>query len=461
MNEQSIQRQFITRAFWRLAIVLVGWLLTWGTVSLINWNGEQFGKTYIHSHVRWNVSGLPAVLDQLKDPGQKAGVSDAKGLEPAKVERDVKDGNVGSDANPGAEATKPISLLSEAQREKSRRKTTGDAILSWRKDLWPGESETDKAANMAFEKEFFLPPYSGAPPRWNATKFDEFFHRYGGMRAVMVIPTETSIRKSLLEGIRANHPKEEKRLETQKAEIEQHFLMFYGTLLQETPLKMVRWCNGWVQYLTFWAFWVAMILVVRNYVRNSLTEDLRRAAAGRLVPHGSHGDIGLGESQIRRLHYDLGRQPKSFARTLTRTVLASYLSGQLRAWNMPSDREKSPCHDLVDKLVQNRLKELDSNQAPIIYLAWSMPSLGFIGTVLGIGSALMSADRMMTTDTELQKTAIQSIVLDLGMAFDTTLVALLLSLVLMAFIYLGRRSEERIPLRLQSEIMDTVVSRLN
>jgi hypothetical protein len=56
------------------------------------------------------------------------------------------------------------------------------------------------------------------------------------------------------------------------------------------------------------------------------------------------------------------------------------------------------------------------------YLATVLPSLGFLGTVLGLGDALLRAEGLFA-DQNRQRT-VSLITQDLGFAFDTTLVAL-------------------------------------
>jgi biopolymer transport protein ExbB/TolQ len=62
----------------------------------------------------------------------------------------------------------------------------------------------------------------------------------------------------------------------------------------------------------------------------------------------------------------------------------------------------------------------ESAQSGIRYLIWALPSIGFVGTVLGISRALAIAD----------SGDLERITRTLGLAFDTTLVALVLSLIL-------------------------------
>ncbi len=85
---------------------------------------------------------------------------------------------------------------------------------------------------------------------------------------------------------------------------------------------------------------------------------------------------------------------------------------------------------------------MESGYASIRYLAWSIPSIGFLGTVLGIGWAMIKADKIVTESGVGQAEILKSITIDLGVAFDTTLIALLLCIVLMLLIYWIQSAED-------------------
>lgn len=72
--------------------------------------------------------------------------------------------------------------------------------------------------------------------------------------------------------------------------------------------------------------------------------------------------------------------------------------------------------------------------AVVRYLAWAIPTLGFIGTVLGVGQAIGA----LKGTSDAVSNPLEAAAANLHTAFDTTLVALFLSLVLM---YLLHRSE--------------------
>jgi len=80
---------------------------------------------------------------------------------------------------------------------------------------------------------------------------------------------------------------------------------------------------------------------------------------------------------------------------------------------------------------------LDSELSMIRYIAWAIPSIGFIGTVRGIGEALAQAHKAVEGD-------IGGVTQALGVAFNSTFIALLLSIVLMFAVHQLQLSQERL-----------------
>ena len=71
----------------------------------------------------------------------------------------------------------------------------------------------------------------------------------------------------------------------------------------------------------------------------------------------------------------------------------------------------------------------------IRYLIWAIPSIGFIGTVRGIGQALSQADLALAGD-------ITGMTDSLGVAFNSTFVALLISIILMFLLHQLQRLQD-------------------
>jgi biopolymer transport protein ExbB/TolQ len=73
-------------------------------------------------------------------------------------------------------------------------------------------------------------------------------------------------------------------------------------------------------------------------------------------------------------------------------------------------------------------ERLESELSMIRYVAWAIPSVGFIGTVRGIGQALGYAHKAIEGD-------IFDVTRSLGVAFNSTLIALLISIGLMFLLH--------------------------
>lgn len=93
----------------------------------------------------------------------------------------------------------------------------------------------------------------------------------------------------------------------------------------------------------------------------------------------------------------------------------------------------------VDAVCETENDRLDSELAMVRYIAWAIPSIGFIGTVRGIGQALGMAHQAVEGD-------ISGVTAALGLAFNSTLVALVLSIVLMFALYQLQLWQERLVL---------------
>ncbi len=90
------------------------------------------------------------------------------------------------------------------------------------------------------------------------------------------------------------------------------------------------------------------------------------------------------------------------------------------------------------------------------YISWAVPILGFIGTVLGISLAAEGIRRIISSDAGLASLSsdLDGAIAPLGIAFDTTLIALSLSVVLTLVLALVQRAEERLLATLEKRVRE-------
>jgi biopolymer transport protein ExbB/TolQ len=97
----------------------------------------------------------------------------------------------------------------------------------------------------------------------------------------------------------------------------------------------------------------------------------------------------------------------------------------------------------VKDVCETQADRLDSELAMIRYIVWAIPSIGFIGTVRGIGQALGQAHRAVEGD-------IVGVTMSLGVAFNSTFIALVISLFIMFILHQLQLMQERLILDAQS-----------
>ncbi|WP_319421134.1 MotA/TolQ/ExbB proton channel family protein [Pleurocapsa sp. FMAR1] len=95
-------------------------------------------------------------------------------------------------------------------------------------------------------------------------------------------------------------------------------------------------------------------------------------------------------------------------------------------------------------------------------LVWAIPLLGFIGTVVGISSAVNNFSGLLNTagDIEKIKAGIGAVTQGLGVAFDTTLLALFLSVLVMIPLVIVEKYESKLLLGIDVFINDKLLPRL-
>lgn len=109
--------------------------------------------------------------------------------------------------------------------------------------------------------------------------------------------------------------------------------------------------------------------------------------------------------------------------------------------------------NVVKEVCDAESDRLDSELAMVRYIAWAIPSIGFIGTVRGIGEALGQAHRAIEGD-------IAGVTVSLGVAFNSTFVALVISIIIMFFTHQLQLLQERLVLDTQSYCDENLLKQL-
>jgi biopolymer transport protein ExbB/TolQ len=158
-------------------------------------------------------------------------------------------------------------------------------------------------------------------------------------------------------------------------------------------------------------------------------------------------DIILTNEDLGQLYQKLRSAPKRrfLPRLLERTVT-----------QYQGNKSVSHAHTLLDSSLDLYLHELDLGYHMIRYIVWLIPTIGFIGSVIGIGGALSVAGAAKVDDPDLLSNTTSA----MSIAFNGTFIALLLSAVLVYILHIAQQKEETALNESAQYCLDKLINRL-
>jgi biopolymer transport protein ExbB/TolQ len=188
-------------------------------------------------------------------------------------------------------------------------------------------------------------------------------------------------------------------------------------------------------------FWALAILTFKGIVvyrqQRLLDQDLLKLPDG--LPVGVEDTVGL----VQRID-ELSQKTRTY-------LLPRALRTAIQRFAATRNVQDSATS--LRNVCESEGERMESELSTIRYIAWAIPSVGFIGTVRGIGAALSQANKAVEGD-------ITGVTQSLGVAFNSTFIALVISIVLMFFIHQLQLMQERLVLDSESYGDQHLVSRL-
>ena len=190
--------------------------------------------------------------------------------------------------------------------------------------------------------------------------------------------------------------------------------------------------------LMFWALAIMGYKTVKlGKERRLLEVDLVPVAEGmRILPEDTR---------------DFARQVQALPEDRQQMLLPRALLNALRRFN--STRNIQDVSSSTHTICESEAERLESELSMIRYISWAIPSIGFIGTVRGIGEALAQADKAVKGD-------IAGVTQSLGVAFNSTFIALLISIFLMFLVHQLQLMQERLVYDSESYCDEKVIRHL-
>lgn len=196
--------------------------------------------------------------------------------------------------------------------------------------------------------------------------------------------------------------------------------------------------GGYIQALTYLAFFLALF-EIRDKIHSVHRE--RRAFSMNIIPT-SEKNVFLAED-VNNLKFKLVEMARK-----DRFILIDLLKKACTKFR--SSSSIGELIDIVSIQVDIYENKSESDQSMIRYLVWVIPSLGFIGTVIGISMALAIAN----------SGDMNAITQALAVAFDTTLVSLVLSAIIMFYLHELQEKSDRLHSDLKEFVIENLVNKI-
>ena len=203
-------------------------------------------------------------------------------------------------------------------------------------------------------------------------------------------------------------------------------------------------------FMVFLASWSLFILLIKS----SKIRLQRKALKIAIIPR--EHDFVLSPNtvdQVLRNINDAVEQPKYF-------FLFNRIVGTLS--NLKNIGMISDVDDILRSYNDQDIESVETSYSLLNGFLWSIPVLGFIGTVEGLSLAIGNFGRVLSDGADMSAltSSLQSVTGGLATAFETTLIALVLALILQLMTTVMKKSEEELLLACSEYCTTNIVSRL-
>ena len=190
--------------------------------------------------------------------------------------------------------------------------------------------------------------------------------------------------------------------------------------------------------LMMWAMIIIVFKFLKVFSEQSMSDHqfLKISRGERIIPEDALAYYKEVESQVRHM-------PRLRGKILPETILAAL-------HRFDATRSIQDAAHAVSERAEMAYEQLESDLSLVRYVAWAIPSVGFIGTVRGISEALGQADMAIQGD-------ISGVTSSLGLAFNSTFIALLLSIGLMLLVHLLQSRQETLIIDIEDWVTKKVI----
>lgn len=224
-----------------------------------------------------------------------------------------------------------------------------------------------------------------------------------------------------------------------------------GESMLFTPQRLGRMLLGWEQSACYVCFVWAGLILLQHYWQSG--NQLRALHLSWLPDDPTLRILPEDAPQLQRRVEQLDERGRYLLGRLLRMALEKFAVS----------RSAQQAAELVRAQAGIEAERQAVALSTVHYLAWAIPALGFVGTVRGISMALVGAPSLASDPSQVEqglRDFLTHTSYSLAIAFDTTFVALLLSLVLLFLLHAVQRRYDDLTLQCQEYVLHRLIARL-
>jgi len=231
-------------------------------------------------------------------------------------------------------------------------------------------------------------------------------------------------------------------------------------LMQKFPIPTIKFITivfidrGWIPYLEVYCFWAAIMALL---LKLPLISREFKAFGLKIFPDdlGTHYGVAMGRRILANIHLlPPDKHNLKLVNRVNKTI------GRL-----VNTSDTSQMDDVLRTIGEVDRDVVDSSYTMVRYIIWLIPTLGFLGTLLGISLAIAEFPNLIiaassASGMEAIKSGLTEICKQLGVAFDTTLLALVMSAIIAYVMGLVRNKEEGLLTAIDEYCIENIISRV-
>lgn len=191
--------------------------------------------------------------------------------------------------------------------------------------------------------------------------------------------------------------------------------------------------RGWTPYAMVGLFILAMVIL---FVKSRKLAFQQRAFKVEIIPVGDSFALTKTTAlEVLKNIYEAVDDPKRF-------VLLNRIERALL--NLKNVGNLSDVSEMLRAQAENDESHTESSYNLLGGIIWALPIFGFIGTVIGLSSAIGGFGAVLNSETNIAslRESLGGVTGSLGVAFDTTFLALVMAVIIQMTMTLLRKKEE-------------------